>query len=286
MQEENSKTKFVFFGTNAFAVAVLEELKKHNFLPTLIITTEDKPKGRKLVLTPPETKVWAEKNSISYIQPNTLKTEEVVEKIKSYNVDFFVVASYGKIIPQIVLDIPQYGTLNVHPSLLPKLRGASPIESAILLENETGVTIMKLDAQMDHGPIVSQKKILEWEGNNPPHADDLEKTLAHEGGKLLAEIIPEWISGKVSEVEQDHTKATFCKKIEKSDGEINLSDDAEKNIRKIRAYHIWPTAYFFDDGKRIIVKQAHIEDAKLILDRIIPEGKKEMSYTDFLKGQK
>lgn len=287
-----NKSNFIFFGTSRFSVLVLEELKAAGFLPTLVVTVPDKPKGRKLILTPPETKVWAEQNNIPYIQPQSLREEKnpgVVEKIKAYSpdrLDFAVVASYGKIIPQNVLDIPNLGMLNVHPSLLPKLRGASPLQSAILTENETGVTIMRLDADMDHGPIVAQEKltIADW----PPYESDLETLAGHNGGKLLAEKLPDWLAGKIVEKEQNHDKATFCKKIEKEDGLLNLDDPAETNLRKIRAYHIWPSAYFFTERNgtkiRVIVKRASILDGKLILERVVPEGKKEMDYSAFQKG--
>lgn len=283
---------FAFFGTSEFSVIILDELKKSGFLPSLIITTPDKPKGRKLILTPSPVKIWATENNIKYIQPESLrlsKNPHIVEEIKSYSkqdFDLFIVASYGKIIPQDILDIPSKKTLNVHPSLLPKLRGASPIQSAILFENETGVTIMRLDAEMDHGPIVAQENVAieNW----PPYSDDLEKILGERGGKILADILPKWISGEIKEVDQDHGKATLCRKIEKVDGEINLLDDAEKNLRKIRAYNIWPTTYFFTEHLnkkiRVIIKRAKIENGELVLEKIIPEGKKEMSFEDFKKG--
>ncbi len=275
---------WAFFGTSEFSVIVLDQLKARGFIPTLVVTVEDKPKGRKLVLTPPPTKVWAEKEGIKYVQLKILRKEESVEIIKSYaksGFDLFIVASYGKIIPQNILDIPKYHCLNVHPSLLPKLRGPSPLESAILKENETGVTIIKVGAEMDQGPILTQEKIdIEW----PPYFEDLEKTSAKVGGRLLAELIPDWIDGKIKEVEQVHNQTTVCVKIEKRDGEINLNGDLEINLRKIRAFHQWPTAYFFNKSKRVIVKRAHIKENKLILDRVLPEGRKEMSYEDYLRG--
>ncbi len=285
---ENLKNniEFVFFGSSAFSVYVLDELKNQGLLPKLIVTTEDKPKGRKLLLTPPEAKVWAEKENIKYLQLKSLKTPDVLEKILSYSengFDLFIVASYGKIIPQNILDLPKFKTLNVHPSLLPKLRGPSPLQFSILEENETGVTIIQLDNEVDHGPILAQKKVsIEW----PPYFEDLEKHCGKVGGEMLAEVIPEWIQGKIKTVEQDHANATFCKKIEKSDGEIKLEDSSEKNLRKIRAFSVWPSAYFFDNEKRIVVKKAKIEDGKLILERIIPEGRKEMAYEDYLRGKK
>ncbi len=285
MQKNNPS--WAFFGTTRFSVIALEELKAQGFVPKLIITTEDKPKGRNLVLTPPEVKVWAEKESIPYIQPSRLKDLEVVEKIKGYALDgfdVFVLFSYGKLIPQEILSLPKHGILNIHPSLLPKLRGPSPIKSAILAENETGVTIIKLDEEMDHGPILAQEKVVipEW----PPYESDLEETLAHVGGKLVARIMQDWIDGKINETPQDHTEATLCQKVTKTDGELNMADSADLNLRKIRAFHVWPGAYLFDKGKRIIIKRAHIENDKLMIDRVTPEGKKEMDYKGYLNGKK
>ncbi len=290
MENSTVSTSWVFFGTEAFSVIVLEELKAAGFLPTLIVTVPDKPKGRGNILTPPEVKVWAEENNISYIQPQTLRNSEVIREIQTYSengFEFFVVALYGKILSKEILDIPQKSTLNVHPSLLPKLRGASPIETAILEENETGVSIMKLDTEMDHGAILAQEKIeiSDW----PPYAEELENELGHVGGKLLGKILPDWLLENVEEKEQDHVAATFCKKIEKTDALLDLTESAEKNLRKIRAYHLWPGAYFFhthnEKTMRIVVKKAHIEDGNLILDRIIPEGKKEMDYADFMRNR-
>jgi methionyl-tRNA formyltransferase len=284
----NENINFAFFGSDNFSVAVLNELKESNLLPKLIVTTEDKPKGRNLVLTPPEVKVWAEKENIPYFQFMSLKNSESLEKIKSFGeFEVFIVASYGKIIPESILDLPKHKTINVHPSLLPRWRGPSPIQSAILNDNETGVTIIRLDNEVDHGPILSQEKIVldEW----PPYKKDLEEVLAKKGGEMLVKILPQIISGETLEIEQDHANATFCEKIKKSLGEINLNESPEKNLRKIRAFDEWPTAYFFEghDGKktRIIVKKAHIEDNKLVIDRIIPEGKKEMEYKDYLRNR-
>lgn len=281
---------WAFLGTSTLSTIVLDKLKKEGFLPSLIVTVPDKPKGRKLTLTPPETKVWAEGNGISVLQPKTLRDVGEVEKIKSYfpnGADVFVVASYGKIITKEVLDFPKHGVVNVHPSLLPKLRGASPISSAILEKDETGVTIMSVDVEMDHGPIIVQEKVVSWgDANEAPYSEDLEKTLAEKGAEMLIRVMQDLPNMK--KVEQDHSQATECGKMEKSDGELNFNESAEKNLRKIKAYSSTIGTYFFyknkDKTTRIIVKCAHIENGDLILDRIIPEGKKEMEYKDFLKG--
>ncbi|MSR73028.1 methionyl-tRNA formyltransferase [Candidatus Parcubacteria bacterium] len=281
---------FTFFGTSEFSVHVLNALKEKGLIPAQIITTPDKPSGRKLKITPSQVKVWALENKVDFLQPENLKNEVVVtelaRELRSRASDVFIVASYGKIIPQSILDIPTHKTLNIHPSLLPKLRGSSPIQTAILTENETGVTIIRLDEKMDHGPIVAQKIIAteKW----PPKYDELETLLGKESGLLLAEILPDWIAGKIIEKEQDHNTATFTKKIEKADGLISLEDNAEKNLRKIKAYNVWPSAYFFTHKRnkeiRVIITDAEIVDGVLKIKRVIPEGKKETSYLDFLKG--
>ncbi len=280
------KNNFVwaFFGTSEFSVETLNELKKNGLVPNLIVTVEDKPKGRKLIITPPETKVWAEKEGVPILQLKTLKNSDTEKTIKgaiNEEFDVFVVASYGKIIPENILNIPKYKTLNIHPSLLPKLRGASPIQSAILKENQTGVSIIRLDTEVDHGPLIAQKKIeIEW----PPYASDLEKLLAKESAQLLVKILPDWVGGKLKEVVQEHSLATFTEKINKIDAQLNMQDAPELNLRKIRAFHVWPGAFFFINGKRIIVKTANIDNGLLVIDRVVPEGKKEMSYKDYLNG--
>jgi methionyl-tRNA formyltransferase len=287
------KLTWAFFGTSNFSILVLNELKKAGFLPSLIVTVPDKPKGRKMIMTAPEVKTWADNEKIACIQPKSLRDENIISEIKSHSsaqYDFFVVASYGKIIPKAVLDIPKKGTLNVHPSLLPKLRGASPLQNSILTENETGVTIIRLDEEMDHGPIVAQEKILSWQDTDLPYEEELEDLLGKEGGKMLAKIIPDWLSGKTVEKDQEQGLATFCGKIEKEDGKLDLSGDPVKNLRKIRAFHKWPVAFYFTEHKgkplRVLVKSARLEGDQLVIERVIPEGKKEMPYNDFLKGLK
>ena len=287
MNKNISKLNIAFFGSPQFAVDVLNSLKEKGIIPNLIISQPDKPAGRKLKLTPPEVKVWAEKNNISVFQPETLKDKEIVQAIINEGPwDIFIVAAYGKIIPRAVLDIPKYGTLNVHPSLLPKLRGASPLQSAILEENETGVSIMLLDEKMDHGPILAQEKtpIEKW----PPKTSELEKITGGQGGKMLAVVIPQWVAGNIEPQEQDHSVATFAKKITKEDGLIDLNDDPEKNFHKIQAFDIWPRTYFFteqnDKKIRVIITDAELIDGKLIIKKVIPEGKKEMDYKVFLRS--
>jgi methionyl-tRNA formyltransferase len=294
--------KIVFFGGSEFSVYVLNELKIHGTLPELIVTTPDKPKGRKLVLTPTPVKVWAGKNNIDVVDPVSLKKPCVIEGeetsaekfLSKQTPDLFLVASYGKIIPKEVFEIPEKKTLNIHPSLLPKYRGASPIQSQILNdEKKVGITIMRIDEEMDHGPIVIQKEI-KFE-NWPLGRKELEKNLAIEGARLFAHILPEWMQGAIDPIIQNELETTYCKKIEKEDGELqidlnNLEKNAYQNLLKIKAFEERPTAYFFTErsGKktRVIITDATLENGSLKILRVIPEGKKEMPFEDFLRGQK
>ncbi|MEK7147565.1 MAG: methionyl-tRNA formyltransferase, partial [Patescibacteria group bacterium] len=191
------KINFAFFGTSDFSVVVLNELKKTGWLPTLIITAPDKPKGRGLKLTPLPVKLWALANKIDFIQPEKLDSN-LCYKLQVTSYKIFVVASYGKIIPREILDIPEHGALNVHPSLLPKYRGASPIQAQILNdEKNIGVTIMLMDEKMDHGPLLAQREFLISNSqflNKTPTAKELSEKLAAEGGKLLAETLPKWLA--------------------------------------------------------------------------------------------
>jgi methionyl-tRNA formyltransferase len=283
---KNSIPKIAFFGSSLFSVIILDKLKEAGFVPACIVTAPDKPKGRKLILTPTEAKVWAEKNNTLVLAPEKLD-DTFCTALVATGCDLFIVASYGKIIPQKVLDIPAHKTLNVHPSLLPLLRGATPLETAILEDmHETGVTIMRMDAQMDHGPIVVQEKV--HIANWPLSAEALGRLLGAVGGILLSKIILNWVSGKAKEIEQDHTKATFTKKISKEDGLIDLTEDARKNYLKFHAHKDWPTSYFFTDvaGKntRVIITEANLIDNVFVIKKVIPEGKKEISYSDFLKN--
>ncbi|TSC60913.1 MAG: methionyl-tRNA formyltransferase [Parcubacteria group bacterium Gr01-1014_107] len=144
--------KFVFWGTDEFAVTVLETLKNKGLRLQLIITAPDKPKGRKLIVTPPPAKLWAKENNISLLQPEKLDFE-FCRRLSVVGCELFLVASYGRILPKKIINLPPHKTLNIHPSLLPRLRGPSPIQQTILREEKPGVTIIKMDEKMDHGPI-------------------------------------------------------------------------------------------------------------------------------------
>lgn len=280
-----SLVSFAFFGSSRLSVIVLDELLTLGLTPSFIVTTPDKPQGRKLVLTPNVVKTWAQEHSIEVFTPTKLDAT-FLDLLKSKPVDTYVVASYGKLFPEELLYIPRRKTLNIHPSLLPKYRGASPLPSAMLNDDKhTGVTIMRLDYEMDHGPIIAQKEVIvsEW-----PLYEDFEEQMAREGARLLATVLPEWVAGKIEEKEQDHSSATYTQKITKEDGLIDLAGNGYDNFRKIQAFHQWPQAYFFieKNGKQIRVKvtQATFGSGKLSIEKVIPEGGKEMSYKDFRSG--
>lgn len=282
---QNNTYRIAFFGTDTFSVHVLEELVQSGITPQVIITAPDRPQGRGLKLTPPPAKVWAQEHAIPVLQPEKLDDAFVAEL--GTNWDVFALASYGQIVRKNVLDIPKHGTLNVHPSLLPLYRGATPIESAMLDDaKETGVTVMLMDDKVDHGPILAQEFVIfnEW-----PQKPVVAEQLARRGGQLLAETIPAWMQGDIIEQEQDHSQATFTKKITKADGEISLDDDPYQNFLKIQAFTPWPGAFFFaeKDGKKIRVKitEASFTNNTLTIEKVIPEGKKEQIYAAFKEVQ-
>lgn len=278
--------KYIFFGSSRFSVLVLEELKRVALLPALIVTVPDQKKGRGLKSASSLVKDWALSNNISVLNPETYDDVFKNEILKT-GVETFAIASYGKIIPQNILEVGKQGTLNVHPSLLPKYRGATPIASQILSDDrEVGVTIMLVDEKVDHGPIIAQEKVSlsEW----PMRASSLQELLGTEGGALLVKTLIEWFQGKRESIPQDHSAATFTKKIKKEDGLITLEDDPYTNYLKLCAYDDSVGTYFFvsKNGKDIRVKitDATFEEGAFKPLRVIPEGGKEMSYQDFLRG--
>lgn len=252
-------TNFVFFGSSYISVCSLNALKKRGVSPALIVTT-----GYQTLVA-----LWAKENNIPCIAPENLKSD--IPELHGY--DFFIVVSYGKIIPTHILDIPKNGVLNLHPSLLPKYRGPSPIPAAILADDKnTGVTIMKMDAEMDHGPIIASTPIqfTKW-----PNTYEIKEIMAEKGVELLLEHYND------TPVEQDHTKATYTKKLQKDDGLIDFSADPYANFLKIQAFTPRPSAYYFAQGKRIKITKARFENGTLVIEKIIPEGKSEMEFNTY-----
>lgn len=276
--------KFAFFGTPEIAVIALEEMATFGVVPSLIVTNPDAPVGRKHLITPPPTKVWAETRHIPVFQPNSLRNRDELTALTETEWDFFVVFAYGKIMPEWLIELPKYKTINAHPSLLPKLRGASPVRSTLLTDlSAAGVSIMLMDKELDHGPILCQQSInLE----RPIPGREYDAMVSRIGGDLLVHVMRELPLGTITPMPQDHSKATFCTKITKDMAELHLDPyalptgaDALQCYRKICAFDGWPEAFFVHDGKRFKIKVAELtKDGTLCITRIIPEGKSEVDF--------
>ena len=281
--------RIAFFGTPDIGVYVLDTLKAHGILPSCIITNPDAPQGRKMLLTPSPVAEWGDAHGITVHKPTSLKDVSIYETLKNSGCKLFIVAAYGKMIPQAILDIPKHKTINIHPSLLPILRGPSPIRTAILEDrNPTGVSIMVLTAGMDEGPIIAQEEVFIPIEHWPMRGTLLDEILAQKGAELLIKVLPDWINGTLKAREQEHQKATYSKKITKDMGEIDFTENPYTNLLKIRALDGSPGTFYFHkkNDKRIRVKilDAEYKNGSLTITRVIPEGKKEMGYEDFIRG--
>ena len=195
-----------------------------------------------------------------------------------------MVANFGKIIPERFLKIPRYGCLNLHPSLLPKYRGPTPIQSAILNgDKETGVSVILMDERIDHGPLLAQEKTIIGSRET---TIQLSERLARLGSDLLIDVIPGWVRGEKKLIPQDEEKSSYSKILARKDGEIDWKKPAQEIERQIRALQPWPGAHTFHKEKRIKILKARLEKDKLIIEEVQPEGKKPMSFKDFLLGHK
>lgn len=288
-----SNPSFIFFGTGTLAESVLASLYRAGLVPKYVVTKPDAPSGRHMTVTSPHIKTWCDIKGIPVLQPESLKDAHGDSPLLDTSYDLFIVASYGKLIPEKILATPRKGILNVHPSLLPLYRGASPIESALLDGSiTTGVSIIKLDNEMDHGPILVQTAFMI---DPVANAGTLEVSCGQIGGELLLQLLPAYLDGTLIPKEQDHSKATYCTKIEKSLGEITLDSKAYEVLRKYRALTPWPGIYFFitHKEKQMRVKVTNVnmqkeihKDSKAseVILQVIPEGKKEIAWEDFERG--
>ncbi|MEW6617617.1 MAG: methionyl-tRNA formyltransferase [Patescibacteria group bacterium] len=269
--------KFAFFGTPRFAEIVLEELIAQGLIPSVVICNPDRPVGRKKIITPPPTKLLAQKHNIAVSQPEKLEAE--TWKAEVGEIDFTVVAAYGKIIPKEILNTPKFSTLGIHPSLLPKHRGASPIQTAILDgDEETGVSLFLVDEKVDHGKIIAEDATIILANDTYL---SLEKRLAKLGADLLITTLPEYIGGKIIPKEQDEGEATFTKKFETQNGFIasDVLDAAlqgEKAFwihKKICALNPEPGVWTIKNEKRMKLLESELRGEKLVLKKIQIEGK-------------
>ena len=297
------KKRIVFMGSPDFSIPTLSALIK-NYDVVGVVTQPDRPAGRGKKLKSPPVKELALEESIPVIQPKRLKDEGVFEEITNWSPDLIVVVAFGQILRTNILELPPYGCINVHASLLPRWRGAAPIQAAIYHgDSETGVTIMKMDSGIDTGPILTQQstKILPGES-----AESLSKRLSILGSVLLIETLKGYLDGAIFPHEQTSDNATYAPMIKKEDGKLDFHKSAVELERQIRAYYPWPGCFIKLDGDRIKIINAKPElslnfkpgelgvyesfpvvgtsRGALLLQTVQPEGKKQMSGDVFLRG--
>ena len=300
-------TKIIFMGTPDFAVPALAALMRQPENQIVAVVTQpDAPAGRGKQLTPSPVKQWALAQGLPVLQPPSLKPPEVVEQLRAYQPDVIVVAAFGQILRRTVLDMPPHGCVNVHGSLLPRWRGASPVSAAIAAGDDiTGITIMRMDVGLDSGPMLSARA-------EPIRPDDttgsLMARLAHIGAALLVETLPGYLRGDIASQIQDETQVTLCRQIKKEQGRIDWQRSAIEIDRHVRAMSPWPGAFTMLNGKLLKIGRVRAEEADvsgvpigqvriektavfvqcgadvLQLIEVQPEGKKMMSAPDFARG--
>lgn len=296
--------KIIYMGTPDFAVPALKKLNSSQHEVVAVFTQPDKPKGRKMVLTPPDVKVCANELSIPVYQPESFKDGKALEIIKRYNPDVIVVAAYGKILPKAVLDASKYGCVNIHGSLLPKYRGAAPIQQAVLNGDKiTGVTTMQMDIGVDTGDILLVKKT---EISENETSGELFERLAQLGGELILETLSLLEQGGITPQKQDENLATHTSKIDKSCCPIDFAKSAFEVHNQVRGLNPWPVATTKIDGKNVKIYSTRLceksADAGTIISikplivacgngsveicELQPEGKKRMTAQAFIAGHK
>ena len=295
--------RIVFMGSPEFALPALSLLAA-SYEIAGVVTQPDRPAGRGREPKAPPVKLLAEKLGLPVIQPERLKDAQTMAQLQAWGPDLIVVAAYGQILRPAVLELAQLGCINIHGSLLPRWRGAAPVQAAILNgDSETGVTIMRMDPGVDTGPILSQRSL-------PILPDDtagsLGKRMAELGASLLIETLPAYLKGRCIPQTQDDSQATYAPMIKKGDGELDFSQPAESLARRVRAFNPWPGAYIPWQGQLLKVHTASAAEAAsrqpglrlihkgqpalgtadglLLLEIVQPAGKKPMPGKDFLRG--
>ena len=298
--------KIVFMGTPKFGAIILEKLVKEGYKPDLVITETDKAEGRKQVIIPSPVKTTAQNLNIPIFQPE--KNEDLKSKIESLKPDLVIVAAYGRILSKEILEIPKYKSLNIHPSILPKYRGASPIQHTTLNdEKESGVTVILMDEKMDHGKIVSKINCPVPEKTT---YEQLSLQLAELGGEIIVDTIPKWVNNEIEPEAQNEAEASYTKILEKEDGKINWKAEATQIERKVRALNPWPGTWTTWGNVRLKILKARIfkfsvekkypigqvlvvpqndaavqcDEDFLVLEELQLEGKKPLKSEEFLRG--
>jgi methionyl-tRNA formyltransferase len=251
-------TRIVFAGTPDFALASLQALVESGRIPVAVLTQPDRPAGRGKKLTASPVKRYAEQQGIPVLQPVTLRDADAAAELEALQPDVMIVAAYGLILPQNVLDIPVHGCLNVHASSLPRWRGAAPIQACILANDATtGVSLMSMTAGLDCGPVF---KIDDVTIGADETAGELHDRLAALGGTMLVEHLDEIIAGDLTAIEQDESLASYAPKIAKQDAEVDWSLSADELVRRVRAYNPFPGSFFFDGDTRVKIWRAMAVD--------------------------
>jgi methionyl-tRNA formyltransferase len=295
-------TKVVFMGSPDFSLACLRALAKH-YDVVGVVTQPDRASGRGRELKSPPVKTMALELGIPVMQPEKLRAPEAMEQLHAWSPDLIVVAAFGQILKKDVLDLPRYGCINVHASLLPRWRGAAPINAAILAgDEETGVTIMRMDVGLDTGPMLTKRSMRLTRDDT---AGSVFKALSQLGADLLIETLPRWIAGELQPQVQDDALATYAPMMKKEEGKLDFTRDVNELERRVRAFNPWPGTFmdFYgtilkihrthveagnaEEGQRLIVHDQPAVGARsglLILDEVQPAGKKPMSGKSFLAG--
>ena len=309
--------KIIFMGTPDFATYILDEISSAGHEIVLVITQPDKPRGRSGKLSPSPVKIWADEHNIDVFQPEKIKDEAAINELKKVDADIAVVAAFGQILPKEVLELPRLGCINVHASLLPKYRGAAPIQWAILNgDDKTGVTIMQMGEGLDDGDILLTEEI-KLSGNKT--GGELFDTLASLGGKAVVKALKLIDEGKITPIPQDNDKATHVGMISKKMGLIDWNKSAVEIERYIRGLNPWPSAYTYLNNKSLKIWKSHVatdneietqlsdgskmqpsqvcladkdgifvmtRSGILCFDEVQLEGKKRMDVKSFLLGNK
>ena len=298
--------RVVFFGTPAFAVPTLEALVRSRHAVVAVVTQPDRPRGRGHKTTAAPVKSAALAAGLPILQPDRLKTDEFMDSFRALGADLSVVAAYGKILPETLIQTPRLGMINVHASLLPRYRGAAPVHRAIIAgERETGITIMRVVKALDAGPMMATVT----RPIDPDETSDVvEQDLARLGAPLLLSVVEQLAAGAAEERPQDDGAATYASRLVKDDGVVDWLEPARRVHDRIRGLHPWPHAFSFLDGERVILLQSRVADAATsaapgavietgsgrlsvatgdgVVDivRLQLEGKRPMDARDFLAG--
>ena len=298
--------RILFMGTPEFAEVSLKALVEDNRDVVCVITQPDKPKGRGYEMAMPEVKVYAMEKNIPVYQPDTLKDEAILPLLQEYQPDVIIVVAYGKILPEYVLNFPKYGCINIHGSLLPKYRGAAPIQRAVIDgEKVSGVTSMYMEKGLDTGDMLIKREL---PIGIETTAGEYHDALALLGGEVLLETLDALSEGSLTPQSQDDSLSTYASQLSKAEGEINWNNTSDEIYNKVRGLNPWPKAFSFIGGKRFVVdfvyeseqsgKAGEVLSAdkdgilvacgegSVLIKEIKVEGKKKMSAEDYLRGHK